>query len=154
LEKKRKEEVSILLFVTIFVAEDICTTHSPKKVFSLRTKIARPSSRRRCAQNTTTPGNDHNIRNEYVHNDTKTVASARSYLRISSNKTHSSSSRSTFLSRSRQKEASFLCANEEKKNEKSQREQRRRRTKRERRFQPLHRAFNSTYSRSRENERI
>ena len=41
-----------------------------------------------------------------------------------------------------------------KKNEKSQREQRRRRTKRERRFQPLHRAFNSTYSRSRENERI
>lgn len=115
LEKKRKEEVSILLFVTFFVAEDICTTHSPKKVFSLRTKIARPSSRRRCAQNTTTPGNDHNIRNEYVHNDTKTVASARSYLRISSNKTHSSSSRSTFLSRSRQKEASFLCANEEKK---------------------------------------
>ena len=88
-------------------------THSPKKVFSLRTKIARPSSRRRCAQNTTTPGNDHNIRKEYVHNDTKTVASARSYLRISSNKTHSSSSRSTFLSR--QKEASFLCANKEKK---------------------------------------
>jgi hypothetical protein len=110
LEKKRKEEVSILLFVTFFVAEDICTTHSPKKVFSLRTKIARPSSRRRCAQNTTTPGNDHNIRNEYVHNDTKTVASARSYLRISSNKTHSSSSRSTFLSRSRQKEAMVFSA--------------------------------------------
>ena len=86
-KRRERKEVSILLFVTFFVAEDICTTHSPKKVFSLRTKIARPSSRRRCAQNTTTPGNDHNIRKGYVHNDTKTVASARSYLRISSNKT-------------------------------------------------------------------
>jgi len=107
-----------------------------------------------CAKHHHTDGNDHNIRKEYVHNDTKTVASARSYLRISSNKTHSYSSRSKFLSRVRQKEASFLCANKEKKNEKSQREQRRRRTKREQRFQPLPRAFNSTYSRSRENERI
>ena len=128
-------------------------THSPKKVFSLRTKIARPSSRRRCAQNTTTPGNDHNIRNEYVHNDTKTVASARSYLRISSNKTHSYSSRSKFLSRYA-KRGEFSLRKRGKKNEKSQREQRRRRAKRERRFQPLPRAFNSTYSRSRENERI
>jgi hypothetical protein len=153
--KEERERRLVFCFLLSFLLQKTFAQHTvPKRSFLFRTKIARPSSRRRCAQNTTTPGNDHNIRKGYVHNDTKTVASARSYLRISSNKTHSYSSRSKFLSRLSKKRRVFSAQTQEKKNEKSQREQRRRRAKRERRFQPLPRAFNSTCSRSRENERI
>ena len=95
LEKKREKRL-VFCFLLRFLLQKTFAQHTvPKRSFLLG-----PKSRVRRlvvgVRKTPPHRNDHNIRNEYVHNDTKTVASARSYLRISSNKTHSSSSRSFF----------------------------------------------------------